>query len=212
MTTTQVTAAGSVSYPDVALDATATPELERLTRRTAGLRDEGSLVAQDTAALHLQVINISLGDRAARSNRDRALASMLEEIGDAGLSWAEIAAVADVTPAAVRKWRRGGDAAGPKRLAVAQLLALLEMLGEALVAEPAAYLISPVVPGTTVTVLDMFRRGRHDLVLDLACQRKSATAVLDEFEPAWRTKTARRFIVQAGEDGERALVPFPSTS
>lgn len=208
------TAAGSVSYPGVALDATAkaTPELDRLTRRTAGLRDEVSLAAQDTEALHLEVVNMSLGDRAARMTLGRSLASMLEELADAGMSWAEIAAVAEVTPAAVRKWRRGGDAAGTKRMAVAQLLALLEMLGELLVAEPAAYLISPVVPETTVTVLDVFRAGRHDLVLDLACQRKPATAVLDEFEPAWRTKAARRFAVQAGEDGERALVSFSSTS
>lgn len=208
------TAAGSVSYPDVALDATAksTPELERLTRRTAGLRDVVALVAQDTQALHLEVVDMTLGDQTARINLSRTLVSMLEELADAGMSWAEIAAVAEVTPAAVRKWRRGGDAAATKRMAVAQLLALLEMLGEVSVAEPTAYLISPVVPETTMTVLDMFRAGRHDLVLDLACQRKSASAVLDEFEPAWRTKAGRRFIVQASEDGERTLVPFSSTS
>jgi hypothetical protein len=204
------TAAGSVTYPDVALDATAkaAPDLERLTRRTAGLRDEVSLVAQDTEALHLEVVSMSLGDRAARTNQGRTLVSMLEELADAGMSWAEIAVVAEVTPAAVRKWRRGGDAAGGKRMAVAQLMSLLEMLSEFSVAEPAAYLISPVVPETTVTVLDVFRAGRHDLVLDLACQRKPASTVLDEFQPTWRTKSDRRYVVQTGEDGERALVPF----
>ncbi len=209
-----VTAASSVNYPVAPSDATAkaTPELERLTRRTAGLRDVVSLAAQDTEALHLKVVGISLSDRAACINRDRTLASMLEELADAGMSWAEIASVADVTPAAVRKWRRGGDAAGTKRMAVAQLLALLEMLREVSVAEPAAYLISPVVPEATVTVLDVFRASRHDLVLDLACQRRSPSAVLDEFEPEWRTRAARRFIVQAGEDGERVLVPFSSPS
>lgn len=203
------TAAGSVRYPDVALDATAkaAPELESLTRRTAGLRDEVSLVAQDTEALHLEVLSLSLGDRAARLNLGRPLAAMLDELADAGLSWAEIAAVAEVTPAAVRKWRRGGDAAGAKRMAVAQLLALMEMLGQLAVAEPAAYLISPVLPETTVTALEVFRGGRHDLVLDLATQRKTASAVLDEFRPSWRTSSARRFVVAEGADGERALVP-----
>lgn len=205
------TAAASVSYPPVAPGATATaaPELESLTRRTAGLRDEVSLVAQDTEALHLEVLDLSLGDRAARINAQRTLAGMLDELAHAGLSWAEIAAVAEVTPAAVRKWRRGGDSAGPKRMAVAHLLALVEMLVQLAVAEPVAYLISPVLPEATVTVLDVFRGGRHDLVLDLATQRKTASAVLDEFRPAWRSNSARRFIVEQGEHGERALVPVP---
>jgi len=204
-----VTAANSVSYPGVAPDATAkaAPELESLTRRTAGLRDEVSLVAQDTESLHRDVLGLSLGDRAARLSAGRTLSAMLEELADAGLSWAEIASVAEVSPAAVRKWRRGGDAGGAKRMAVAQLLALLEMLGELAVAEPAAYLISPVLPETTITVLDVFRRNRHDLVLELATQRKTASAVLDEFEPAWRSSADRRFVVAESEDGERALVP-----
>lgn len=215
MTTTQgpsaamATAAGSVSYPDVALDATAkaAPELDKLTRRTAGLRDEVSLVAQDTEALHLKAVSLSLGDLAARLNLGRPLAAMLDELAEAGLSWAEIAAVAEVTPAAVRKWRRGGDAAGAKRMAVAQLLALIQMLDQHAVAEPAAYLISPLLPETTITVLDVFRGSRHDLVLDLAAQRKTASAVLDEFRPSWRTSSARRFVVAEDADGERALVP-----
>jgi len=53
----------------------------------------------------------------------------------------------------------------------------------------------------------VFRRNRHDLVLELATQRKTASAVLDEFEPAWRSSADRRFVVAESEDGERALVP-----
>ena len=207
--TAPVAASGSVNYvgqpPGTASTA---PQLESLTRRAAGLRDVASLAVQDTEALHIEATALNLGDRAARISLNRTLAAMLDELADAGMSWAEIAGVAAVTPAAVRKWRRGGDAAGAKRMAVAELLALLEMLAEFLVPEPVAYLISPVLPETTLTVMDLLRAGRQDLVLELASQRKPATAVLDEFQPDWRTGTARRFIVRADDDGERALVPL----
>jgi transcriptional regulator with XRE-family HTH domain len=203
----QSTASGTVTYPDTT-DATAktAPELDSLNRRTSGLRDEVSLVAQDVEDVHHKVAGLALGDRAARLNASLTLPAMLDDIADRGLSWAEIADTAGVTPAAVRKWRRGENATGPKRLAVAELLALMDTLSDLAVAEPAAFLISPVHPEAVVTFLEVYRAGRADLVLDLACQRKSATEVLDAYDGSWRDTLERRFVVELDDDGMGVLV------
>ncbi|MGI8845544.1 MAG: hypothetical protein ACR2HC_05115 [Thermoleophilaceae bacterium] len=201
------TQAENVRVPDLGADATASTT-RALNNQAAGLRDTVSLLNQDVEALHHETTEIDLSDRAAEINRSRTLVAMLEELADHGMSWSDIAKTVAVTPAAVRKWRRGEPAQGPTRMAVAQLLALLGLLEQAAIAEPVAWLISPVTPEALVTMLDLLRAGRPQLILDLAYARKHATQVLDEFDPQWRRTRGRRFQVEVGQDGEPTLAPY----
>ncbi len=200
------TQAENVRVPDLGADGTAS-HARTLNTRAAGLRDTVSQLSQDVEAIHHETTEFDLQDCAAEINRG-SLTEMLEELADRGMSWSDIAKAVSVTPAAVRKWRRGEPAQGPTRMAVAQLAALLESLERAAIAEPVAWLISPVTPAALVTALDLLRLNHTKLVLDLAYQRKSATEVLDLAVPAWRMIRDRRLQVEIGPDGEPSLVPI----
>ena len=57
---------------------------------------------------------------------------------------------------------------GENRLKIAKLLALLDMLSERFIDEPASWLEMPITDGVGMTRMDLLERGRYDLVLDLA--------------------------------------------
>ncbi|MEU0940517.1 hypothetical protein [Embleya sp. NPDC005971] len=207
------TASASIKYPDVLSVPTAdtTPELERLRNVSAGLRDDVTLLGQEVETLHRGAQGESLQDRAAQKSHEMTLEQMLTELSDSiGLGWSEISEAVGVSPSAVRKWRRGGEATPDKRMAVAKLLGLLDLLAEACVAEPGAFFISPVVPDATVSVMQLFKLGRDELILDLAYRRKLPTQVLDEYAPDWRSRYAREYEVYEDSDGIRSLRPRTS--
>jgi len=201
------TQAENVRVPDLGQDGTAS-HTRALNNQAAGLRDTVSQLQQDVEAIHHDTSELDLQNRAAEINRDSSLVEMLEDLADRGMSWSDIAKAVSVTPAAIRKWRRGEAAQGRTRMLVAHLLALLECLERAAVAEPVAWLISPLTPSVLVTALDLLRLGYTQDVLDLAYRRTGATVVLDKHVPDWQSTRNRRLQVEVGPDGEMSLVPF----
>jgi len=209
--TVSVTASQAVIYPFTP-PRTAEPAVpdelfaEQLRARSAGLRDRVTLLNQDVEVLHRDAQDWLLQDRAARRNSETAFSDLLHELyAQWGLGWNDIAAAVGVTPSAVRKWRAGGEPIPDKRMEVAKLAALLEMLREAGVAEPAGFLLSPVTSDVSLHNLEVYVAGKAELVLDLAFQRKRATQVLDEFDPDWPTRYTREFELFVDEDGVRSL-------
>lgn len=134
----------------------------------------------------------------------RETRELLEELSTAwGLSWALIARMVGVSPAAVRKWRRGESITGDHRRATARVIAFLESLAQSLnpLNDAASWLEMPLSDQSHFAAADVYARGHLDLLLDHAAQRIGGHEVLDRFEPRWRDLSERRFTVELAEDG-----------
>lgn len=131
------------------------------------------------------------GDLAARQQEHakKSPVDMLAELSLLGLAWRDIARMVGVTVAALQKWRRGDGTSGENRAALAKILALMEMLTDRFISEPASWLEMPIREGVAVTPLDLIAGNRYDLVLGLASghESESPESALDAFEPGWRS-------------------------
>lgn len=129
---------------------------------------------------------------------------------DRGLAWATIAELAGVSVSAVRKWRLGGAAGADKRLALARIAALLDLLEErAMVGDPATWLEMnlPVdEPGFNIRPLDLYLEGQDVALLEIAERRRPVAAVLDEVMRGWR-RSQSAYEVFDDVDGSRSVRP-----
>lgn len=126
-----------------------------------------------------------------------------------GVSQLVIAQALGVTATAVRKWRRGETATPSNRGRLARFAALVELLDDAEVHDPAGWLGIPVSDRSTLRPLDMFVAGRPELVLLLASRIDEPRTVLDLFDPSWADTYSvdeEYEVVQHG-DGSRSAVP-----
>jgi hypothetical protein len=126
-----------------------------------------------------------------------------------GLGQLTTARAVDVSPTAIRKWRRGDSPRPERRAQLAQFAALCDVLTESGVHDPASWLDIPVSAESTVTKLDLFVAGRGDLVLLLASGLSEPQETLDLFVPDWRDRfpTDAEYEVITLDDGSRAVVP-----
>lgn len=177
-----------------------------LTRQYGKLRDRTSLldadVGTDHRAAQLRTLELRAGER-ARADVVTLLTVLSTE---QGLGWSDIARLVGVSVQAVRKWRRGDAVTGENRLAVARLVALLDMLSsEICVQDPAGWLEIPVIEGYALRHLDLYRLGRADLIFDLAHLRLPPEAAMAELTPEWRQRYALEHEVYEAEDGQRSV-------
>lgn len=181
---------------------------ESLSRRAAALRDEVELTHNDVKELHHETVSAALDERTAViAMADPA--ELLESLGtEGGLSWTTVARLVGVTPTAVRKWRRGEQITPQNRHRLARACALLEMLRPYAVADPASWLEMHISQDAVVTPVDLFGAGRADLIFELAGRRTNPHAVLDAYEPDWRTRYGvdDRFGVVEAPDGQLSIV------
>jgi hypothetical protein len=113
----------------------------------------------------------------------------LEQLADYGFAWRDIARVVGVSVPAITKWRKGAGVTGENRLKIARLLALIDMLSERFIDEPASWLEMPITEGVGLKGMDLLERGRYDLVLDLASKHTgdgTTEYVLNEIDSNWR--------------------------
>ncbi|MGA7136022.1 MAG: transcriptional regulator [Mycobacterium sp.] len=128
-------------------------------------------------------------DRQTSLHAKQASNQALNRLSDEGFAWRDIARVLRVTVPAITKWRKGAGVSGQNRLAIARLSALLDMLADRSISEPASWLEMPLLDGVALTGLDLLVAGRYDLVLELAGAHpgdRTAESVLDEFDSGWR--------------------------
>ena len=177
-----------------------------LTREYGKLRDRTSVldadVGTDHRAAQLQTLDLLARDRARED-----VVTLLEVLStEKGLGWSDIAALVGVSVQAVRKWRRGEPVTGEHRLAVARLVALLDMLtSEIPVQDPAGWLEIPVMEGYALRHLDLYRMRRPDVLFDLAHLRISPETAMGELTPDWRERYALEHEVYEAEDGQRSV-------
>ncbi|BBX75222.1 transcriptional regulator [Mycobacterium shinjukuense] len=135
----------------------------------------------------------------------------LEQLADYGFAWRDIARVVGVSVPAITKWRKGAGVTGGNRLKIARLLALIDMLSDRFIDEPASWLEMPIQDGVGITRMDLLERGRYDLVLALASTHTgdgTVEYVLNEIDPDWReTVVDNVFESYAAEDGVISIRP-----
>lgn len=182
-----------------------TGTISSLVREYGLLRDETTVLDERVGDGH-RAAQVRALDQRARARAQQDVRSLLEELSrDRGLGWSVIARLVGVSVQAIRKWRRGESATGENRLAVARLAAVLDLLEQVPIQDPASWLEMPVVDGFKPRILDLYRAGHADVLLDLAGLRITPEAVLDETEPAWRTTLQLEHEVFAAEDGQLSI-------
>ncbi len=135
----------------------------------------------------------------------------LEQLSDYGFAWRDIARVVGVSVPAINKWRKGTGITGENRLKIARLLALIDMLSDRFIDEPASWLEMPITDGVSISRMDLLERGRYDLVLALASTHTgdgTVESVLNEVDPNWRDNLVDNiFESYVAEDGAISIRP-----
>lgn len=131
------------------------------------------------------------------------LHALVEELGELGFSWRDIARIAGVAPPVLRQWRRGALATGGNGERLAMLVALCEVAGrDPRIDDAAGRLEAPLSSAAPVNGIDLVASDRFDLALRLLTARgKAAEIILDEFESGWRVRYASHVEVFVAPDG-----------
>lgn len=176
---------------------------------TAELRDDFIRGAARAQELH-EDVELDELDRNARSLELESTPELLEALADAGFSWATIARLLEVTPTAVRKWRKGAGVSTSNHQRLAHLLAMARMLSrvQPRIDDVAFWLETPCREDTALLRLDLYRAKAYNALLALAAERRQAVEVLDEVLPDWRRLHGRdqRFELVWAEDGAPLIV------
>jgi hypothetical protein len=176
---------------------------------TAELRDDFMRGAVQAQALH-EDVELDELERHARSLELESTPELLEALADTGFSWATIARLLEVTPTAVRKWRKGAGVSGSNHQRVAHLLAMVRMISrvQPRIDDVAFWLETPCREDTGLLRLDLYRAHAYNALLALAAERRQAVEVLDEVLPDWRRLHGRdaRFELVWAEDGAPLIV------
>lgn len=176
-----------------------------ITRRFGMLRDRTSLLDSDTGMDHRAAQRVTL-DLLARERVRESIQVLLDDLfAKRGLSWSDIAKSVGVSVQAVRKWRQGGPVTGQNRLSIAQLAALLDLLENVPILDPASWLEVPVLRGYKPRHLDLYIGGRADLLFDLAHLRIEPEQALDEFMAEWRSVLRLDHEVFVADDGQLSI-------
>lgn len=196
-------------------DQTTTPQIREdvfeLRAQTAEVRRQAASIASRADDLHDRVQEFDLDDRAAAlaQNEPAVLLSLVGE--ELGMPWSTVAELVGVSPAAVRKWRKGGSLTPETRARLARLVAFCQVLREVepRIADVVLWLQTPVISGsTTITPADLFARGSDVALLNRATRRVTAEQLLDSEVADWRVSTrpdTRHRVVEA-PDGVLAIV------
>jgi hypothetical protein len=193
-----------------------TRTIDDLVEDAGHLRNVARLIGDDVAEtarqvgeVHHQAIDAQLNAK-ARDLAKRPVADLLDSIARRGFAWRDIARLVGVSVPAVRRWRQGEAATGHHLLAIARLLAFIEILRvDHLVSDVASWMEIPLVPEGPLTGIDLAVDGRFGDLLDLAAGHDSPEAVLDRWQPGWRARYVSEFEVFEAPDGEMGLRSNP---
>jgi hypothetical protein len=169
------------------------------------LGDDVAETAVQAGDVHRQAFDAQLNARARDLGR-RTATDLLEDVSKCGFAWRDIARLVGVSVPAVRRWRQGEPPTGSHLLAIARLLAFVEILRvDHLVSDVAAWMEMPLTPEAPVTGIDLAVEGRFADLLDLAAGHDSPENLLDRLQPGWRDRFASEFEVFEAADGEMGL-------
>ena len=193
---------------------TRTRTIDEVVAEVGHLRSRTRLLGEDVAETDREVGEVyreALAEQLdvkARMTAKRSVADMLGELAGAGFSWRDIAALVGVSVPAVRRWRQGEAATGANRLAVARIVALVEVLrDDHLVSDVASWMEVPLVSAAPVTAIDLAAAGLFQEVVEIAANHSTGEDVLDGAQPGWRERYRSDYEVFEAPDGELGTRP-----
>jgi hypothetical protein len=182
-------------------------EVGHLRSRTRLLGEDVAETDREVGEAYREALSEQL-DVKARMTAKRSVADMLSELADAGFSWRDIAALAGVSVPAVRRWRLGEAATGANRLAIARIVALVEVLrDDHLVSDVASWMEVPLASAAPVTAIDLAAAGLFQEVIEIAAYHSTGEDVLDRAQPGWRERYRSDYEVFEAPDGELGTRP-----
>ena len=171
------------------------------------LRTDVEMLHEDVKSLHDRTRSLDLDDRAYDKATNSDVPRLLEELAvSRGMSWSDIALATGVSVSAVRKWRKGGTATAESRGNLGKVAALLDVLEEKAVPDPAQWMEMrlPLPSGYFIRPIDLYVDGHAEALIELAERRQEAEQVLDEATPGWRDARTD-FEVVVDSDGQRTI-------
>lgn len=134
--------------------------------------------------------------------------NVLNELGDLGFAWRDIARMVGVTVPAVQKWRRGERITGPNRLRVASLMAACDFLGAHYYINDedlASWFEMPLTEAAPITPIDIWASGMHRVFFDYATRHATVDETLAKFDPEWRERFRTDIESFRDSDGDLGL-------
>ena len=208
---TSVTPAADVeTAAPVAPDRTMTIEerAQKLTGDAGWLRNRSALLNGDVADVHQQSFKVQLDVKTASLAKQEPV-QLLDQLGETGFAWRDIARMLGVTVPALRRWRAGELPTGENRRNLAQLLAFVKIISEH-VFEPASWMEVPISAGAPTTSIDLYADGQLDVLFDFATGHMSPEATLDAAQPGWRERFRSDWQGIVDGNGERYIGLKPS--
>jgi transcriptional regulator with XRE-family HTH domain len=178
------------------------------TLRKAAELDDFAKVLKSVTRERLQAFQHRNIEKRAAAKAKPGVPQLLRELTEErGMGWIDIAQLVGVSVSAVRKWRKGGDATAGSRLSLAKLAAILDLLEELAIVDPARWMEIPLpLPsGYTIRPVDLYKLGDLVGILSIASNRRDPEEVLDEIMPEWRDRLRSDFEVAIAPDDLPAL-------
>lgn len=122
-----------------------------------------------------------------------------------GMSWSGIASATGISGQSLRKWRQGTSVGNQGKLALARVVATLNILGEAKIDDPASWLELPILDGYSPRRLDLLSRNQYRHLLDLAYSYRDPQEILHSINPNWEKEFRLEHEVFIAEDGLPAI-------
>lgn len=188
-----------------------TRTIGELVAHAGHLRNMTRMLGEDVEQVHREAFEVQLETK-ARELTKRAAADLLNELADQGFAWRDIARLIGVSVPAVRRWRLAESPTPAHLLAIAKLLAFVEIVrDDHMVVDVAAWMEVPISAEAPVTAMDLAAAGRFGDLLELAALHVSAEYVLDRWQPDWRERYRSEFEVFEAPDGELGIRPIPAS-
>lgn len=122
-----------------------------------------------------------------------------------GMSWSGIASAVGISGQGIREWRLGSSISTENKLALARVVAALDMLMEAKIEDPASWLELPILDGYGPCRLDLLSGKQYGSLFDLAYSYRAPQEVLHTLDPNWETEFRLEHEVFIAEDGLPAI-------
>lgn len=178
-----------------------------LTEEIGYIRNQVRDLHEVAGDLHKQSHYAEWNDRTNKRSRV-STKELLDEIGDLGFAWRDVARIVGVSVPAIQKWRRGEGATGGNRQKVASLLAACDLVTEDYgIHEVASWFEKPIQLGIPVTPIDLWVGQRSDLIFDFASGHTDSEQILAAWDPQWRERYDSDFEVFEASDGNLSIRP-----
>lgn len=122
-----------------------------------------------------------------------------------GMSWSGIAFAIGISVQSIRKWRQGASISNDNKMALAKVVAVLDILNEEQIEDPASWFELPILEGYSPRHLDLLPGKQYGPLLELAYSYREPQEVLHSINPNWEIEFRLEHEVFIAEDGLPAI-------